>query len=212
MLQKLKYRILEISYKHKLAHLSSCLTSLPIIYNIIKNQKENDIFILSNGHAGLAYYVVLEEFFGFDAEEMLLDMGIHPSFNLQKKIYCSTGSLGLGITIAVGYALSDINRKVDVLISDGETFEGSVWESLNFKDNKKINNLKIHVNMNGFSAYDTIDKNKLVKKLKSFDEDIEIHDTSDFKLFDILDNSLRSHYYNLTENDFKKINNEKRSN
>ncbi len=204
-MKKLINRLLTISYKHKLGHLSSCLTSLPIIYDILKKQKQDDIFILSNGHAGLAYYVVLEDLFGFDAEQMYLEMGIHPVRNISKKIYCTTGSLGLGITVAVGYALANKDKTVNVLISDGETFEGSVWESLNFKTNKKINNLNIHVNMNGLSAYDEINKNRLTSILTSFCSDIIIHDTSNFKLENILNNSIKSHYYNLTEEDYKQL-------
>lgn len=212
MIQKLKNRVLELTYKYKLAHISSCLTALPIIYNIIKKQKKDDIFILSSGHAGLAYYVVLEELMNIDAEKLLNEMGIHPNIDINRKIFCSSGSLGLGITIAVGYALGNKNKNINVLISDGETFEGSVWESLNFKSNKKLKNLKIHVNMNGFSAYDKINKKKLIKKLKIFCPDVHIYNTSKFKINGILKNSLKAHYYNLTEDDFKKIKHEKRSN
>jgi transketolase len=205
MVDSLKKRYLEITYKYKLAHISSCLTSLPIIFDIFKEKSKDDIFILSNGHAGLAYYVVLEHFLGHDAEQLFLDMGIHPSYDNQRNISCSTGSLGLGITVGVGYAISNPNINVHVLISDGETFEGSVWESLNFKDNYNLNNLKIHVNMNGYSAYDKINVDKLKSKLKSFCDDIVIHDTSNYSLPGILTNCIESHYYNLTNEDLKKI-------
>jgi len=205
MLEKLKNRLLSLSYKHSLAHLSSCLTSLPIIYNILKDQEEGDIFILSNGHAGLAYYVVLEEVYGYDAESMYLNMGIHPEYSVSKKIHCSTGSLGLGLTVGVGYAIADRDRRVSVLISDGETFEGCVWEALNFKGNMGLDNLIVHVNINGFSAYDSVDKDRLTAKLNVFCDDILIHDTSDFRLEGVLENSLKAHYYNLTAEDVKNL-------
>ena len=49
-------RIIEIAHKNKIGHLGSCLTALPILEHIYKNKKENDIVILSSGHAGIALY------------------------------------------------------------------------------------------------------------------------------------------------------------
>jgi transketolase len=201
IIKKLEKRILDISYKYKLGHISSCLTSLPIIYNIYKNKKPEDIFILSNGHAGLAYYVILEYFCGINAEKLYNQMGIHPCY-MKDVIFCSTGSLGLGLSIGVGYTLANKNRVVNVLISDGECLEGIVWESLAFSD-KYIKNLKIHININGFSAYDTIDKTKLIKRLKSFNKNIKIYKTNSFRK-GILTNSIRDHYYNLSKEDYEK--------
>ena len=103
-----------------------------IIDEIYKSKNEEDIFILSSGHAALALYVILEKYEGKDAEELFLKHGGHPHRDEENGIYCSTGSLGLGITVAVGRALADKNRKVHVLISDGESAEGSVWEALRF--------------------------------------------------------------------------------
>ena len=62
ILDKLNQRIFDISLSHKLSHLGSCFTALPIIYEIFESKKPEDKFILSSGHAGLAYYVVLEHF------------------------------------------------------------------------------------------------------------------------------------------------------
>lgn len=200
IISRITDRILDITYKHKLAHISSCLTALPIIYDCVKN---SDIFILSNGHAGLAYYCVLEEIYGHDAEQMFLDFGIHPCLDISRHVYCSTGSLGMGVTVAIGYALAS-KKKVSVLVSDGETFEGSFWEALNYKSNHGLDNLQIHVNMNGYSAYDTVDKALLTQKLLAFCY-VHIHYTD----FDIgfLSNSLAAHYYNMTEEDYEKRSN-----
>ena len=68
--------------------------------------------MLSSGHAGLALYVVLEHFYGIDAEHLLKTHGIHPERDLENFIDVSTGSLGLGITIATGIALSNPNINV----------------------------------------------------------------------------------------------------
>ena len=123
-IDKLNKRILDISIKHKLSHLGSCFTTLPIILEIFDKKKEGDSFVLSNGHSGLAYYVVLEHYYGIDAEMLLVKHGIHPERDLPNMIEVSTGSLGLGITIASGIALSNPSKKVYCIISDGESAEG----------------------------------------------------------------------------------------
>jgi len=202
-LKKLHNRLIDISYRHKLSHLSSCITSLPIIYYIYEHKHNDDKFILSNGHAGLALYVVLEHFHGVDAEMLLSKHGIHPCLDKENFIFCSTGSLGLGLPIAVGYAIADTSHHVHCLISDGESFEGSIWESLNFIDNKNINNIHVHINVNGFSAYDEINIDKLSKKLKSFLPSIKIHFTN-LKCFPLLNEKhLESHYYILRSEEEK---------
>jgi transketolase len=193
-------RLLEISYKHKLSHLGSCLSCIEIIENIYNTKKKEDIFILSNGHAGLALYVILESKYGINAEDLLIKHGIHPCYDKVNKIYCSTGSLGLGVAIASGMALADRSRIVQCLISDGECAEGIVWETLAFKTKEGLNNLKVHVNMNGWSAYSKIDCNYLTKRLEAFCPDIIIHNTSS----DVLPflNGMDAHYYVMSDEDY----------
>jgi transketolase len=187
-------RLIDISYKYKLSHLSSCITSLPIIYDIYKNKDINDIFILSNGHAGLALYVVLEYFLNKNAEQLYDKHGTHPNYDIENGIFCSTGSLGLGLPIGIGYALSNSKRKVYVLISDGEAAEGSVWEALNFINNKNISNIEVHANINGHSAYEWIDKDQLATRLKVFLPNVKIHYTNlnEFPL--LMKKGIESHY------------------
>ena len=168
-LNKLKKRILDISYKRNLAHLGSCLSSLEIIKEIYDKKKEDDIFVLSCGHTGLALYSVLEEKYeGVDADELFEKCGVHPNRIVDKKIHCSTGSLGLGITAAVGFAISNKKRDVYVLLSDGEAAEGSVWESLKFIYENNLNNIHIYVNINGYSALSNVDVDFLKKTLLTF--------------------------------------------
>lgn len=204
ILNKLHNRLIEITYKHKLSHLSSSITTLPIVYDIYSKKQKDERFVLSNGHAGLALYVVLEHFNeNINAEELLEKHGIHPCYDEENLIDCSTGSLGLGLTVAVGFAIADKNKKTYCLISDGESFEGSIWESLNFIDNKKINNIEVHVNMNGYAAYDTVDKNSLVLKLKVFLPRIIIHHTNLFKFPFLNSKELEAHYYVLRSEEEK---------
>jgi transketolase len=198
-IDKLNKRILEISIKHKLSHLGSCFTSLPIIYEIYSKKRPEDKFILSNGHAGLALYVVLEHFHGVDAEYLLEKHGIHPERDLENFIDVSTGSLGLGITIATGIALANPNIKIYCLISDGESAEGSIWEALRFIDENQIKNIKIHANINGWAAYKPIDSDKLSQRLKLFLPEVNIHYTDVNEIIQF-ETSLTAHYVTANNN------------
>jgi len=197
----LKERILEIAYKHKLGHLGSYLSSVDILDEIYKNKDPNDIFILSSGHASLALYVVLEKYEGRNAEELFLKHGGHPHRDEKNGIYCSTGSLGLGITVAVGRALANANRKVYVLISDGEAAEGSVWEALRFIKENNLSNIEIYANVNGYAAYDKIDIKYLVDRLKTFLPTINIRYTN-VNQYPFL-KGLNAHYHVMSEEDYK---------
>jgi transketolase len=170
-IMRLKKRILEISIKYKLSHLNSCLSSVETIYKIYQTKKDNERFVLSNGHAALALYVVLEDKYGVDAETLWHESGTHPCRG--EYIDCSTGSLGMGLPIAVGMALADRSKNVYCLLSDGECDEGSIWESLRFLRLNCMDNVKIFVNINGFSAYNRIDIDYLINRLISF-YDVEI--------------------------------------
>ena len=197
----LKKRILEIAYKHKLGHLGSYLSAVGIIEEIYQTKKTEDIFILSSGHAALALYVVLEKYEGKNAEELFLKHGGHPHLDEANGIYCSTGSLGLGITVAVGRALANKNRKVHVLISDGESAEGSVWEALRFIQESNLTNIEVYVNVNGYAAYDKVDVKYLVDRLKVFLPTINIRYTS-VNQYPFL-RGLNAHYHVMSEEDYK---------
>lgn len=197
----LKKRILEIANKYKLGHLGSYFSALEIIYDIYKKMKPDDIFILSSGHAALALYVCLEKYKGKNAEELFLKHGGHPHRDEENFIHCSTGSLGLGITIAIGRALANPNRKVYVLLSDGECAEGSVWEALKTIVELNITNIEIHVNINGYAAYKTVDTKYLSKRLKAFLPEINLHYTS-VHHFSFL-KGLNAHYHVMKTEDYE---------
>jgi len=71
-------RIIEISKKLGLAHLGSNLTSVDIIDEIYSIRKDDEPFILSSGHAGLALYVVIEKYYKINAENIFAHHGTHP--------------------------------------------------------------------------------------------------------------------------------------
>lgn len=197
----LKKRIVEITYRYKKAHLGSCLTAVDIIEEIYNLKKKDEKFILSEGHAGLALYSVLEKHEGKDAEYLAKKHGIHPSKDEANGIYCTTGSLGQGLPIALGMALANRSKNVYCMISDGECAEGSIWETLRIKTDLKIDNLKIYINLNGYGAYDPIDPTKLTERLKVFCPDINIRLTSVEQLPFL--KGVDAHYHVMTDEEYK---------
>jgi transketolase len=196
-------RIIDVTYTEKVSHLSSTLSAAPILEEIYNKRAEDEVFILSNGHAGLALYCILEQRYGIDAVKMLHKHGIHPGKDPENHLYCSTGSLGSGLPIAVGHALATPNKKVYCMISDGECAEGSIWESLAFITKHPVNNLEVYVNINGMGAYDSIDIDYLVCRLQAFMPRINIRISEPYKWSFAQD--LLTHYYVLTAENYAEI-------
>ena len=199
----LERRLIDITYQEKLSHLSSTLSALPIIEEIYAQRKDDEVFILSNGHAGLALYVVLEKYYRIDPVEMLHKHGIHPGKDLPNHIYCSTGSLGSGLPIAVGHALATPDKKVYCMISDGESAEGSIWESLRFIKENPVDNLEVYININGLGAYDPVDVGYLTQRLTAFLPRINIRLSDPYKWSFAKD--LLTHYYVLKPADYEEL-------
>lgn len=202
-MSNLERRLIDITYQERLSHLSSTLSALPIIEEIYAQRKDDEVFILSNGHAGLALYVVLEKYYGVDPVEMLHKHGIHPGRDLENHLYCSTGSLGSGLPIAVGHALATPEKNVWVMISDGECAEGSIWEALRFINDNNINNLHVYANLNGMGAYGMIDTERLSNRLKAFLPRINIRYSNPPKWSFAQD--LLTHYYVLKPSDYEAL-------
>lgn len=201
--QDLKHRICELSYKYGLSHIGSCVTSVDIINTIYYCKGDDEPFILSSGHAGLALYCVLEKHNGIDAEQLYKKHGVHPNRDIENGIYASSGSLGHGIGIAVGMALADRKKNVYVLLSDGECMEGSVWESVRIAHDNNLDNLKIYINVNGYSAYGETNDREIMERFNIYDVNAEIKNTNtlDFPFLKELD----AHYYKMTEQDMKYV-------
>lgn len=191
--------IVELSHKHRLGHLGSCLTMVPILDHIYSVKKSRDVVILSAGHAGIALYAALEKYEGRDAEKLVETHGVHPFRDVENGIHVSSGSLGSAVLVAAGYALADPTRDVYVILSDGECAEGSVWEALAFAYNKNLKNLKVHVNVNGYSAYDPVNTWYLWLRLKAFYWRTQIWFTSPPNLPFL--KGLKAHYHVMSDED-----------
>src|SRR3990167_308614 len=120
--------------------------------------KERDRFILSKGHSSVGLYAVLHLRGFFDQETLLSfrqdnsSLAGHPDMHRVPGIEMSTGSLGHGLSVGVGLALAakmDKNKhKVYVLLGDGETQEGSIWEAAMSAAHYKLDNLVAIVDRN----------------------------------------------------------------
>lgn len=129
---------------------------------------ERDRFVLSKGHCAPALYAVLAErgFFPTEELETLRHIGSrlqgHPNMNDTPGVDMSTGSLGQGISAAVGMALAakhwGDSYRVYTLLGDGECEEGQVWEAAMFAGNHDLDNLVAIVDHNGLQIDGSIEE------------------------------------------------------
>lgn len=127
------------------------------------NSPDRDRILLSKGHGCLALYAVLfklglypeNEFDKFCKVGGIL--GGHPTRGKVPGVEISAGSLGHGFSIAVGQAIAlkrkSIDRKVVVILGDGECNEGSVWEAALSANKNKLDNLTVIIDYNKVQSY-----------------------------------------------------------
>ena len=129
---------------------------------------ERDRFVLSKGHCAPALYAALAErgYFPTAELETLRHIGSslqgHPNMNDTPGVDMSTGSLGQGISAAVGMALAAKHwgnaYRVYALLGDGECEEGQVWEAAMFAGNRALDNLVVVVDHNGLQIDGPVDE------------------------------------------------------
>jgi len=165
--------------------------------------QEGDKFVLSNGHSFLALAVVLEKYKGLDAEKLVDEHGTHPNRSLDEGIWVSTGSLGQGLPIAVGMAIADKEHDVYVVTSDGEMNEGSMWEALRIAGDLRLENMKITVVANGYSAMGKVDADLLDMRLQLFYPTLLLKSY----LFEFPEwlQGLEGHYHVMSDEDYQEI-------
>ncbi len=159
-------------------HPGGSLSSVEIITTLYFNEMNVDInnpkdpnrdrFVLSKGHAAPVLYAALAEKGFFNKEELmkLRKMGAmlqgHPNMNYIPGVDMSTGSLGQGISAAVGMALAGKidgkSYRVYTLLGDGELEEGQVWEASMCAAHYKLDNLTAFVDFNGLQIDGDIEK------------------------------------------------------
>ena len=176
--KELRKKIFLIAYKAGAAHLASAFSVIDVLYVLycrqiiyydIENpwEKSRDRLILSKGHAGLALYVILNKIGMIGNEELdgFCQPGSHlggePKLGAVPGIEASTGSLGHGLSFAVGVAMScklnHYNNKIYVIIGDGECQEGTIWEAAMSAVRFKLDNLVVIMDDNRLQAMDSVE-------------------------------------------------------
>ena len=190
--KEVRRNIIEMLYESKSGHPGGSLSCADILTYLyfekmkvsISNPKEEnrDRFVLSKGHAAPALYSVLAEKGFFDKVELknLRKIGAklqgHPDAKNIPGVDVSTGSLGQGISNAVGMALGLKHRnsesKVYVILGDGEIQEGLVWEAFMAASHYKLDNLVAILDYNGLQIdgknEEVMGISPIDDKLKSF--------------------------------------------
>ena len=189
---QLRRHILEMVGVGKAGHLggsSSCAEIVAALYfHWMKIDPENqhdperDRFLLSKGHAALVQYAALAELGYFPVEELkkVKTLGSmlqgHPDMKCTPGIEANTGSLGQGLSIALGMALGlrldGRKSRVFVIIGDGELAEGQIWEAAMAASHYKADNLVAFVDKNDVQATgpvkEMLDSNPVADKWAAF--------------------------------------------
>ena len=205
---KLRLTVLEAIYRAGRGHIGGAFSCADILatlfyggflrFNSANPQwEERDRFILSKGHSGIALLSVLADMGYFEESELRTycrngsRFGGHPDRKIPG-IETDTGSLGHGLGIGIGMALSG---KMDgkkfhtyVLLGDGECYEGSVWEALAFGSHHRLSNLTAIIDRNRQCVLDYTENcvrlDPLDKKLRAFGwETVEVsgHSLADLR-------------------------------
>ena len=165
----LRLKILEMYFTANAGHIGCSLSCIDLmIGSLISHRKENEVFLLSKGHAAASLYACLHEL-GEISDEVLATyyqngttLPAHPAPNKIKGIPFATGSLGHGLPIASGIAQGNKILQNDeftyVLMSDGETNEGTTWEAAHYAVAKGLDNLIVMIDKNGLQGFGNTDE------------------------------------------------------
>lgn len=187
-------------------HIGGSLSIVDVLtvlyYNVMNVDAANpkkegrDRLVVSKGHAGPAVYATLAHKGFFDKKELYTlnkigtNLPSHCDMNKTPGIDMTTGSLGQGLSCAVGLALgSKINKDnatIYAIIGDGESQEGQIWEAALFASHKKVDNLIVFLDYNRMQLdgylEDINDVGGMVEKFESFGFDtysIDGHDLNE---------------------------------
>lgn len=176
-----------------LCELISCLYHK---YDLI----DTDKLILSKGHAVPVLYAMFYELGLIENLDSFREINSilqgHPDKNRLKYLHATTGSLGQGLSIAIGHALASKLKKDDknifCIVGDGELQEGQMWEAFMFAPKYKLNNLVCFIDYNkaqndGY-VKDILNLENLSDKIKSFGWNVvEINGHSEEKIYSTFD-------------------------
>jgi transketolase len=157
---KLRKHILDMVFEKQSGHIGGSFSLCEVIsylyneHNLIEDNR--DKLILSKGHAAPVLYAALYEL-GlisglYSFREINSQLQGHPDKNRLKYLHATTGSLGQGLSIAIGHALANKikknNNSIFCILGDGEMQEGQIWEALMLAPHYKLDNLFCFVDYN----------------------------------------------------------------
>ena len=157
-------RLLQMHYEARVGHIGGNLSALDAMLHLHSAViGDDDLFVLSKGHAAGALYITLWSIGLISDDELKrfhqdgTQLAGHPVAHWNKRIAFATGSLGHGLGLASGAALAKRLRReagtVYCLMSDGECEEGSIWEALLFAQHQKLSNLVALVDANRLQGF-----------------------------------------------------------
>jgi transketolase len=161
---QLRLKVINLYHQVNAGHIGSSLSCIDCLIAVLfYNKNDEDTFILSKGHAAAALYASLN-FLGEITDEQLANyyqdgtnLPAHPAPGHFKGIPFATGSLGHGLPIATGIAQAAKLKNEDsyafVLMSDGETNEGTTWEAMHYAVSNKLDNLLIIIDRNRLQGF-----------------------------------------------------------
>jgi transketolase len=162
--RELRLQLLSMYYGAKAGHIGCSLSCIDLmIATLLQNKEKEESFILSKGHAAAALYACIHRMGSISAEEMDsfykngTTLTAHPAPGKFEDIPFATGSLGHGLPIGCGIAKANQLKKkasfVYVLMSDGETNEGTTWEAGHFAVKHQLDNLLVMIDKNGIQGF-----------------------------------------------------------
>jgi len=161
---QLRLRLLDLYHMAHAGHIGCALSCIDLmIATLVLRKQEEDTFILSKGHAAAALYTCLNHLGELTEDDLQTfykngtTLPAHPAPNKHKGIPFATGSLGHGLPIATGIAhankLQGSNGTSFVLLSDGETNEGTTWEAAHYAIQNGLDNLIMLIDKNGLQGF-----------------------------------------------------------
>lgn len=201
---KIRMGIIEGTYNAKAGHPGGSLSAADVFAYLYekemrydaKNPKweDRDRFVLSKGHCAPGLYAALANKGFFPVEDLKTLRHIdsylqgHPNMNTVPGVDMSTGSLGQGVSVAVGMAKAAkyMNKDINVytLLGDGEIEEGQVWEAMMFANQYKLDNLCVIIDSNGLqidgACSEVMSAEPIDEKVKAFGFECIVIDGNDF--------------------------------
>lgn len=197
--QRIKKSILENSFKAGACHIKSALSCVDILIDLFyRRMKKGDIFLFGKASGVSALYCILADKGYFPQNKIVYYLKNYPLPSKEVPgVIHSVGSLGHSLPFAVGMAYADRNRKVYVLIGDGDVQEGTFWESILFKQQHKLDNLHIIWDSNGLQALGKVDD--ILKLPKKFIKSCGVEIVETKIGIDFMEKKYEWHYKNLTK-------------